>query len=110
MEASITSPVDGVVVAVNSKVLEKAPTANDAPYEDGWLMVIQPTNLRENLKSLYFDGEGVAWTDDEAMCLNALLADESRVSLVAAGSETVRDVFEEAPEIGWDRLVQEFLV
>ena len=52
-EARIISPVDGVVVAINHKVQEKTFIANDTPYEDGWLMVIQPTNLKENLKTCF---------------------------------------------------------
>jgi hypothetical protein len=45
----------------------------------------------------------------EAMYLNSLPAEESRISLVAPGSEPARDVFKEAPEIGRERLVQQFL-
>ncbi len=56
-EAPIISPVDGVVVAINHKVLEKALIANDAPFEDGWLMVIQPTHLRTTRKPA-LDAEG----------------------------------------------------
>ncbi len=108
-QAVIISPVDGVVAAVNHNVLGKAFIANDAPYEDGWLMLIRPSNLQENLNNLFFDSESLLWVDEEAMCLNALLAEESRMSLVAPGSEAARDVFKEAPEIGWERLVQEFM-
>jgi len=108
-KAAIISPVDGVVVALNHKVLEKTLIANDTPYEDGWLMVIQPANLQENLKNLLFDTEALFWLNDEAMSLNTLLAEESRLELVAPGSETPRDLIEEAPEIGWQRLVEEFL-
>ncbi len=108
-QAVIISPVDGVVVAVNHNLRDKAFIANDAPYEDGWLMVIQPSNLQENLNNLFFDSEGLSWIDEEAMYLNSLLAEESRLSLVAPDSEPARDVFKEAPEIGWERLVQEFL-
>ncbi len=108
-EAPIISPVDGVVVAINHKVLEKTFIANDAPYEDGWLMVIQPTNLQENLKNLLFDAEGLSWIDGEAISLNTLLAEESRIELIVAGSKTPRDLIEQAPEIGWERLVEEFL-
>ncbi len=107
--ASFISPVDGVVAAINHKVLEKAFIANDAPYEEGWLMLIQPTNLQENLKNLLFDAEGLSWIDEEAISLNTLLAEESRLELIAAGSETPHDLIEQAPEIGWERLVVEFL-
>lgn len=107
--AVISSPLDGVVVAVNGKLLDKAFEANNAPYEDGWLMVIQPSNLQENLNNLYFDSEGVSWIDEEAMHLNAVLAEGSRISLVAPDAELAKDVFEEAPEIGWEKLVEDFL-
>ena len=53
--------------------------------------------------------EALPWLDDEAISLNTLLAEESRVELIAAGSETPRDLIENAPEIGWQRLVEEFL-
>ena len=108
-QAVIISPVDGVVTAVNHNVLGKAFIANDAPYEDGWLMVIRPSNLKENLNNLFFDSEGLSWIDEEAMYLNSLLAEESGIALVAPGIEPARDVYKEAPEIGWERLVQEFL-
>lgn len=108
-EAVITSPVDGVVVAVNHKAVANAMIASGAPYEEGWLMVIQPTNLQANLKNLFFDADGASWIDEEAMHLNSLLAEESSISLVVAGSGPVRDVVVEAPELGWDRLVEEFL-
>ena len=108
-QAAIISPVDGVVAAVNHNVLGKALIANDAPYEDGWLMVIRPSNLQENLNNLFFDSEGLSWIDEQAMQLNSLLAEESRLSLVAPGTEPASDVVKEAPEIGWERLVQEFM-
>ena len=108
-QAALISPVDGVVVAVNRKALDPGFVSGGAPYEDGWLMVIQPTNLEQDLEKLFFDTEGLAWMDDEAMYLNALLAEKSKFSLVAAGSGAAGDVFIDAPEIGWDRLVSEFL-
>lgn len=108
-EAATLSPVDGKVVAVNQKVLNKAATANDTPYGDGWLMVIQPASLRNNLKNLFFDAESMAWIDDEASRLGTLLGGDSNYPLAAAGGEAIRDIYGAVPEIGWDRLVKEFL-
>ena len=56
--AKVMSPVDGKVLAVNPKVTRQADLANKDPYGDGWLMVIQPTNLRQNLKNLLFGTRG----------------------------------------------------
>lgn len=108
-EAATLSPVDGEVVAVNQNIRSSAATANDAPYGEGWLMVIQPANLRKSLKNLFFDAESMAWIDDEASRLSALLGGDTRYPLVATGGEAVRDIYGAVPEIGWDRLVQEFL-
>lgn len=108
-EAATLSPVDGKVVAVNQAVANRATVANDTPYGDGWLMVIQPSSLRDNLKNLFFDAEGLDWVDDEAKRLGTLLGQDSRYPLVAAGGEAIKDIYGSVPEIGWDRLVQEFL-
>jgi glycine cleavage system H lipoate-binding protein len=109
-EAAILSPVDGVVIAVNQKVKTEARTVNKSPYGDGWLMLIKPRSLRSNLKNLRFDAEGLEWIDNEASRLNLLLGEDPRYPMVAAGGEAIHDIYGTFPEIGWDRLVKEFLV
>lgn len=111
-EARTLGPVDGTVVAVNHKILHDAGRANDAPYDDGWLMVIQPTSLRKNLKNLFFGKESVHWIDDEAKRLALFLSEHAGASdcrWPAAGGEALRDIYGTVPEIGWNRLVREFL-
>lgn len=108
-EAATLSPVDGVVVAVNQKVKADAKKANKSPYEDGWLMLIKPKSLRNNLKNLRFDAEGLEWIDDEAGRLNVLLGEDARYPMVSAGGDAIRDIYGAFPEIGWDKLVREFL-
>jgi glycine cleavage system H lipoate-binding protein len=103
------SPVDGRVLAVNSKISSRAETANDDPYGNGWLMVIQPNKLRDNLKNLLFGEESTAWMDDEATRLNTLLSETSGYQLAATGGEAVRDIFGSVSDISWDRMVKEFL-
>ncbi len=103
------SPVDGKVLAVNPKISSRAQTANEDPYGSGWLMVIQPSKLRDNLKNLLFGQESTAWMDDEAMRLNTLLSESTGHKLAATGGEAVRDIFGSMPDISWDRLVEEFM-
>ena len=104
------SPVDGKVLAVNPKISSKAETANDDPYGNGWLMVIQPNKLRDNLKNLLFGEESTAWMDDEATRLSTMLSEASGYQLAATGGEAVRDIFGNVADISWDRLVKEFLI
>ena len=108
--AEILSPLDGKVLAVNPKVTANATTANDDPYGDGWLMVVQPSNLRKGLKNLLFGTESLAWMDDEAARLTSLLSEESGYPLAATGGEIVRDIFGSVPGVDWDHLVKTFLV
>ncbi len=112
-EAPTLSPVDGKVVAVNHKVLKKATTANRDPFGDGWLMVVQPTSLRNNLKNLFFGQESLAWIDDEYLKLQKLvgqtLGEERPYAMAAAGGEALKDIYGAIPELGWDRLVNTFL-
>lgn len=104
------SPVDGKVLAINPKIHGRAETVNDDPYGNGWLMVIQPVKLRDNLKNLLFGAESVAWMDDEASRLATLLSEDSGYKLAATGGEAIRDIFGTMPNANWDQLVQEFLV
>lgn len=112
-EAPTLSPVDGKVVAVNQKLINKTTVANEDPYGEGWLMVIQPTSLRNNLKNLFFGQESLAWIDDEFFRLQRLMGEvrgeEIQYKMAATGGEAQKDIFGEIPEIGWDRLVNEFL-
>jgi glycine cleavage system H lipoate-binding protein len=108
-EAASLCPVDGQVVATNHDILKRATTANDAPYAEGWLMVIQPKSLRNNLKNLFFDSEGMSWIDDEASRLGAMLSGTTGYPTMPTGGEAIKDIYGAVPEVGWDRLVREFM-
>jgi glycine cleavage system H lipoate-binding protein len=107
--AEARSPVDGTVVAVNPKLKHKAEIANADPYNDGWLMLIQPATLRNNLKNLLFGTESLAWIDDEANQLSRIVSETSGYALAAAGGEVVKDVYGSVPGLDWDMLVGRFL-
>jgi glycine cleavage system H lipoate-binding protein len=107
-EAETLSPLDGTVVAVNPRITSRAESANTSPYSEGWLMVLQPKNLRKSLKSLFYGLESFAWIDDEATRLTALL-EEDGYRMAATGGDAIEDIYTAVPEIGWDRLVKTFL-
>ncbi len=105
-EAPTMSPIDGEIVAINHNILSQASAANDSPYSDGWLMVVQPKSLRNSLKNLFFDEEGMSWIDDEAGKLAKMLGEDN---LAAAGGEAIGDIYGAFPELGWNKLVKTFL-
>ncbi len=107
--AEALSPIDGKVLAVNPKIGTVPEAANRDPYGDGWLMVIQPTNLRKNLKNLLYGDESLAWMDDESTRLATMLSETSGYRLAATGGEVIRDIFGTVPHADWNRLVSSFL-
>lgn len=42
--SEIYTPVDGTIVEVNSSLADDPEVLNDAPYGDGWLFVIDPSD------------------------------------------------------------------
>ena len=53
-EAGVKAPVMGVVTAVNQRVLEHPTCADTDPYNSGWVMLIDPLELKSDLKDLAF--------------------------------------------------------
>lgn len=114
--AAVPSPIRGIVLATNP-TLETTPGAvHDAPYGAGWLLIVEPTHLRADLKALLFGEEALAHLDQEAQRLAALLHEEPeraaappKHALAATGGEALRDIVDTVPGADWDLLVQTFL-
>jgi glycine cleavage system H protein len=57
---SLSSPISGTVVSVNSLLSDKPELVNSDPYGEGWLAILKPRDLENDLKTLmsaedYFD-------------------------------------------------------
>ncbi|MBX3689433.1 glycine cleavage system protein GcvH [Dokdonella sp.] len=50
--SDVYAPVSGEVVAVNEALADKPETINEDAYGDGWLFVVKPDNLAEELDEL----------------------------------------------------------
>jgi glycine cleavage system H protein len=48
----LLSPVSGKIIESNNKLTAKPELVNSDPYEEGWLIVITPSNLENDRKSL----------------------------------------------------------
>ncbi|MCP4747748.1 MAG: glycine cleavage system protein H [Desulfobacteraceae bacterium] len=108
-QAETLSPVDGTVVALNPKLASKAPLTGKSPYSESWIMVIQPSNLKKNLKNLLFGEQSLVWIDDESSRLTSMLKNQDGQRLAASGGEAINDIFGNIPGLDWDRLVETFL-
>jgi glycine cleavage system H protein len=50
--SDVYTPVSGEVIAINEALPDKPETINEDAYGDGWLFVVQPDNLAEELDEL----------------------------------------------------------
>jgi len=106
-KASFVAPVDGVVVGVNEKAVKTPRLIHDDPYGEGWLYLMRPTNLKNNLVNLVTGPDCVAWIEEETHRLLELL--NTRVGFtLPEGGTIVDDVYGHFPALGWRRLVRGF--
>lgn len=45
--SDLYAPLSGVVVEVNTAIVEEPQRVNDAPYEDGWLIKVEPDDVSQ---------------------------------------------------------------
>ncbi|MHA1410665.1 MAG: glycine cleavage system protein H [Candidatus Odinarchaeia archaeon] len=63
---SLKSPISGTIVEVNPKLKSKPSLINEDPYGEGWLVVVEPSNLDEELAALHHDPEEIkTWLEKE---------------------------------------------
>ncbi len=63
--ATFVSPVDGVIAAVNEDVQSNPDAIKQEPYEKGWIYIINPTNLADNIRNLNISERALSWLQKE---------------------------------------------
>lgn len=62
----LKAPVNGKVIEHNDSVLKNPRLVNEDPYGQGWFVVIEPTDLEEDLKDRVHGGEAITeWLTNE---------------------------------------------
>jgi glycine cleavage system H lipoate-binding protein len=108
-KAKFLAPVDGLVEEINPKVRQQPRLIHDDPYNEGWLFLAKPINLKYNLANLHYGADNAAWIDQESHRLLQLMDTEIGVTL-PSGGDIIDDVYGNFPQLGWRRLVREFLL
>jgi hypothetical protein len=104
---SALAPVDGIVAHVNYEVLNNPGLIQKSPYEAGWILIIEPTRLRKNLKNLYFGEEAETYLQEERERLFARVHEDDRIA--ADGGPSMDDITRDLKDEDWSTLVKEFL-
>ncbi|MCX7823080.1 MAG: glycine cleavage system protein H [Syntrophobacterales bacterium] len=106
----VMSPVSGKVVARNYKVIFDPGIAKDDPYGEGWLLMIEPENLPSVSERLMHYEDAENWLKMEAARLDQLVDEIYEVAIAATGGERSEDIYGNMRSIGWDRVVEKFLI
>ncbi|MDY6971546.1 MAG: glycine cleavage system protein H [Thermodesulfobacteriota bacterium] len=107
-QASLLSPVDGVIMEVNSKVRENPELANREPYEHGWLFMLRTPDVKGTIKKLVADADGIDWMNGEVNKLENMI-EEVAGPLAADGGHLTNDIYGNLPDLGWAKLTKTFL-
>ncbi|HYA01564.1 MAG TPA: glycine cleavage system protein H, partial [Syntrophobacteria bacterium] len=105
-EARALSPLSGMVAASNYQAAKNPILVKEQPYNHGWLMVIDPTDMKKDLKALLFGEESTKWIQAEHEKLVGMI---SAVGMTYADGGLVEDVVGKVPDLSWEKLTQEFL-
>jgi glycine cleavage system H lipoate-binding protein len=105
-EAQALSPLTGVVAAQNYQITKEPTVLKEQPYNDGWLMVLEPTEMKKDLKNLLFGQESSEWIQAEHQKLVEMV---SSVGMTYADGGPIDDVVGNVPDLSWEKLTEEFL-
>ncbi|MBW1815711.1 MAG: glycine cleavage system protein H [Deltaproteobacteria bacterium] len=107
-QATVVSPVSGVVTAINTEVRESGRLANDDPFAGGWVMTVLAQDLRHDLRNLMINKETEEFMQGQVARLYETI-EETAGPLAADGGELGKDIYGAMPELGWERLAERFL-
>ena len=106
--ADVRSPIDGVIMEVNTRVMEDPGLANREPYGDGWLFLVRTPDIKKAAKNLFADEESIGWINGEVEVLETMVADVAG-PLAADGGTFGPDLYGNLPGLDWRKLTRTFL-
>ena len=106
-KAFFVSPVDGVVLDTNSHLRETGKPVHEDPYASGWILRVYPKNLRHDLNGLMIGSESSSFLNAEVDRLYRVV-EETIGPLAADGGYLGDDIYGNLPQIGWQRLIEQF--
>jgi glycine cleavage system H lipoate-binding protein len=106
--ADVLSPVNGVIVEVNSNVRETPATPNRDPYGDGWLFLIHTPDIKKTMEPLMATAESLNWMNHEVHRLEGMIESVAG-PLAADGGYLTDDIYGVMPDLGWGNLTKAFL-
>lgn len=106
---AIASPVEGEVVEINPRVLERPQLAADDPYGEGWLFKVKAADRKATLKNLLSGDLAAAWMKQVTERLRSLPGAELGI-VMPDGGAPVRGFGRTFGPAEWDAVTREFFL
>jgi glycine cleavage system H protein len=112
--AVFTAPVDGVIGAVNESLKEHPEAIKTEPYRQGWVCMLNPSNLARNLSRLSIAEMADAWLNKEMRRFQEFIAARpiehtTLGQLLQDGGRPTGGILELMDEETWAEFTREFL-
>ncbi len=108
LKTGLLAPVSGVVTAFNPKISSDPAVLPADPYGNGWLLMVQPDRLREELPTLQMGTEATAFIETEIEHLYQAV--ETHLGPLAAdGGNLADDILGQLPPTCWAEMARQFL-
>lgn len=109
----IPSPLSGTVVSTNTDLSGNSALINHDPYDSGWVVLLEPTNLAEELPSATIATSATQWLRTEISrfrdFLNDLRTPQPAGATLLDGGVPVAGVLSMTDDETWNRFGREFL-
>jgi glycine cleavage system H protein len=63
--SDLVAPLSGEVIEVNNKITDSPEILNEDPYNNGWIIIISPSNLEKELKTLMDFKKALEWYKEQ---------------------------------------------
>jgi len=111
---AFAAPVEGRVTAVNLETLQHPGRVFDKPYDDGWLLRLQPRRLAHELARLRVGDDAHEWLRHEVKRVGDFVSrhvpDQAIGASMADGGVPVCNMLDRLDASGWEQFEQEFLL
>ena len=107
-DATLLSPVSGVVTDINPELREHGSRGKEDPYSEGWILRLHCANLRQDMKNLMIGEQASEYLDEEVERLYEVI-EETAGPLAADGGYLGDDILGNLPQLGWQKITRMFL-
>ena len=107
-EIDLVSPIEGTVVDINQKALDRPDLAQNDPYGDGWLITVNSPDAKTNFRNLLGGTTARRWMEEAAARLRMIAVPAG--AMAQDGGVAVNNVIDQLPDADWDKITKELFL